>query len=58
LFALTNRLLPEPNPEAGSDYLRGWETETTVADGLLTKLSAAAAEKNNEGDVLPEFHPR
>jgi NAD(P)-dependent dehydrogenase (short-subunit alcohol dehydrogenase family) len=42
-----NQLLPEPTDPRGDETRTGWESQSTLAPSLLTRLSDRAAEENN-----------
>ncbi len=48
LSALATRLLPDPDPSAGTASHSGYESESRFAPSVLTKPTYAAAQRNNE----------
>ncbi|HEX6608074.1 MAG TPA: SDR family oxidoreductase [Chloroflexia bacterium] len=50
VMAVVNRLLPAPQPGAGSARKTGWQSQSPVAPSPLTRLSDEATTANNELD--------
>ena len=48
VMALTNRLLPGPTGPDGNQTRSGWQSQSSLAPSLLTRLSDRATEENNE----------
>jgi NAD(P)-dependent dehydrogenase (short-subunit alcohol dehydrogenase family) len=48
VMALVNRLLPGPQPGAGTARKTGWQSQSPVAPSVLTHLSDEATTENNE----------
>jgi NAD(P)-dependent dehydrogenase (short-subunit alcohol dehydrogenase family) len=48
IMALGNRLLPGPQPGAGTARKTGWQSKSSVAPSPLTRLSDEATTENNE----------
>jgi hypothetical protein len=52
---LVNALLPSPGSDAGRESRSGWQSVSSIAPSLLTRLSDRATKENNE---LPAAAPR
>jgi short-subunit dehydrogenase len=52
LAALTNRLLPSPDPTGSTQLYSGWESQSSFLPSWLTRLSDRATAQNNE---LPAY---
>lgn len=48
IMALTNRLLPGPTGAEGNETRSGWQSQSSLAPSVLTRLSDRATEENNE----------
>ena len=51
LTSVANRLLPGPNPTTGDERRRGYESRSSLAPSVLTKLADREAPRNNEGPL-------
>ena len=48
LMKTVNRFLPAPDPRDGDEVRKGWESTSSLAPSLMTRLSDRAAARNNE----------